>query len=1037
MNIESGGHGGAGDHNRAAPFRSYGILSHNLLTTLALTLLLTIAVAIVAMSANPGYAQEGTERFSSHDTKRLSAEYEQKKAQLDRLQGKLRKCENSTTCDYDSITRIQDEIDQAQQDVPRTAAELARARLQAIQEAPVRGSNVQRTKTLEDKRDALQALSDWSGEQAQASTYYDPSVTSDVDQELDATKSTLENVKVVAQAPRDQPQPGNGAPSGGSGTEGSGGASPLAAVLLLMVLAGGAYHVVRRARGPGGARTMLRRLYTPMMASVREKSLVGRQVEPRTVHAPQQAGEGRVAEKSRPEEDEEAPGGRSPNDNSEEPEDKPAQGSGPEGLPPDEPPPGPEADSKGPSSGLPKAGTGAEVPTTDAPRQIREGLSSQHVSPDRRRRGPKYPMLKRFATDMIAEARRGAYDQMVGRPEELEQLAEILSRRKVSNAALVGLPGTGKTSIVEGLAQRIAVGRVPTTLRESIMVQVDLAGMVAGTKYRGEFEERLTNLLDEIRRATTASREVRSVILFIDELHIVAGAGAAEGSMDAANILKPALARGEIKVIGATTESEYRISIEKDGALKRRFERVSVRALSEEETVEILGRVKGQEETHHGVRVEDSALSTSARLAARYISEQALPASALNLLATACSRAALRGEGMVTQDTVAKVVSRQTGVPVGSLTGCDRERIQHLGESLRAKVIGQEAVVEAVAAALRRSYAGVRDPDRPVGSFLFLGPTGVGKSQTAKELARQVYGGEQNMVRIDMSEYQEQHSISRLIGAPPGYVGHEEAGQLTESIRQRPHGVILLDEVEKAHPKVWDVLLQLLDDGRLTDSQGRTVDFRNTVVIMTSNMGSREIGEAAWSGRPLNEKAVREMLIRHGMRPELPPRVDRIAAFSPLSHESVRSIARLEIARLSANLESEHGAKLRATDAVVGWVAEQGYDPAEGARPLRKVISAHIQNRLADLILEEGLGRGDVISVDLGLDGEVVVERRHSGRSSASVSSGEREDISAEELDRLYRQRPSEEAPEEPREDGFEEDQDDGLPPDEPPPRRS
>lgn len=585
---------------------------------------------------------------------------------------------------------------------------------------------------------------------------------------------------------------------------------------------------------------------------------------------------------------------------------------------------------------------------------------------------PSYRMLRTHAKDMTAAAARGKYDEMVGRSDELEQAVEILARRKESNAALVGPAGSGKTSLVEGLAQRVAAGDVPASLQRTMIFEVDLAGMVAGAKYRGEFEERLKGLLSEVEHLKANTANLDNVILFVDEMHTIAGAGAAEGSVDAAQILKPALASGELQLVGATTEAEYRNSIEKDAALKRRFERVSISALTEEQTVEVLGRTKAAEERHHGVSVVDSALAASARLAARYVGEQALPSSATNLLASACSRAAMRGDAEVTEQTVAEVIARQTGVPVGSLTGSERERIQHLGESLKMKVIGQDTACEAVAAAVRRSYAGVRDPKRPVGSFLFLGPTGVGKSQTAKELARQVYGGEEYMVRIDMSEYQEQHSVSRLIGAPPGYVGHEEAGQLTEAVRQKPHSVVLLDEVEKAHEKVWDAFLQVLDDGRLTDGQGRTVDFSNAVIIMTSNLGSREIGQAAQGGQPLSAEALREMVIERGMRPELPPRMDALIAYEPLSIESVNQIARLELERVSADLQREHGASLKASEAAVGWVAQQGYDPAEGARPLRRVIAANVQDALADIVLSGGLQRGETVVLDTSGDGLIL-----------------------------------------------------------------
>ena len=587
----------------------------------------------------------------------------------------------------------------------------------------------------------------------------------------------------------------------------------------------------------------------------------------------------------------------------------------------------------------------------------------------------------------------------------------MLSRRTKNNPVLIGDPGVGKTAIVEGIAQRILDGDVPGTLRDRRVVALDLGGVVAGTRYRGDFEERLKKIIDEIRDHSD------ELIVFIDELHTVVGAGGAEGAMSAANMLKPALARGELHIIGATTIDEYRKNIEKDAALERRFQPIMVPEPSVTDTVEILRGLRDRYEAHHQVRFTDEALVAAAELSDRYITDRFLPDKAIDLIDQAGARVRLRsvtpardlreaerqleerrrekdqavaaedyerasqlrdeiaelenqagtngrpgpqGVPEVTAADIAQVVARSTGIPVSQLTEEEKERLRRLEEHLHARVIGQDEAVVAVAEAVRRSRAGLGDPDRPIGSFLFLGPTGVGKTELARALAEALFGSEDRMVRIDMSEFQERHTVSRLVGAPPGYVGYEEAGQLTEAVRRTPYAVLLLDEIEKAHNDVFNILLQLLDDGRLTDGQGRTVDFKNTVVIMTSNLGSDLIA-GCWAtgfttGDPgqAADDSLRDRLmsrLREQFRPEFLNRIDDIVIFRQLDEVQLRQITRLLLEETKRRLHAQH-ITVDFTPEAVDWLAQRGFQPAFGARPLRRTIQREVDNQLSARLLD-------------------------------------------------------------------------------------
>ena len=629
------------------------------------------------------------------------------------------------------------------------------------------------------------------------------------------------------------------------------------------------------------------------------------------------------------------------------------------------------------------------------------------------------PTLDEYSRDLTQMAREGKLDPVIGRAEEVETTIEILSRRTKNNPVLIGDPGVGKTAIVEGLAQRIVNDEVPETLVGRRVLALDLSGLVAGTQYRGQFEERLKQVVDE------ASENPEGQILFIDELHTVVGAGAAEGSMDASNMLKPALARGELHVVGATTVDEYRKNVEKDAALERRFQPVLVGEPSVDDTIDILRGLKDRYEAHHRVKITEEAIVAAAELSDRYVTDRFLPDKAIDLMDQASARVRLRSktkprdtkeleeevarlgrekdqavsaedfgraqelkgrvEGLrseldgsrdgarrpvaeVTAEDIAEVVSRATGIPVSQLTQEERERLMRLEEQLHERVVGQDEAVTAVAEAIRRARAGLSDPNRPIGSFLFLGPTGVGKTELARTLAEALFGDEAAMVRIDMSEFQERHTVSRLVGAPPGYVGYEEAGQLTESVRRRPYSVLLLDEIEKAHPDVFNILLQILDDGRLTDSQGRTVDFKQTVIIMTSNMGAQRIQAHARRDESFEElKDDMMQILKNTLRPEFVNRIDEVIVFRSLGKEQIGEIARLLLDRTTRRLRAQ-GIEVEFTEGAVGLIGEEGFDPEFGARPLRRTIQRRVDNELASMVLSGSLDPGDRVVV--GADGE-------------------------------------------------------------------
>jgi ATP-dependent Clp protease ATP-binding subunit ClpC len=630
------------------------------------------------------------------------------------------------------------------------------------------------------------------------------------------------------------------------------------------------------------------------------------------------------------------------------------------------------------------------------------------------------PRLDEFGRDFTQLAREGKLDPVIGRADEIEQTIEILSRRTKNNPVLIGDPGVGKTAIVEGIAQRIVNDEVPETLAGRRLMGLDLAGLIAGSKYRGEFEERLKTVIDEV----TASEG--QTILFIDELHTVVGAGAAEGAMDAGNMLKPALARGELHVIGATTLDEYRKNVEADPALERRFQPVLVREPTVDETIEILHGLKDRYEAFHRVRISDEAIVAAAELSDRYVRDRFLPDKAIDLIDQASARVRLRTktkddetrsaeEGIrrlererdqatsaenydraselrdqiearrgeleerrkgrqrapeVTVEDIAEVVSRATGVPISQLTAEERERLLRLEQQLHERVVGQDEAVEAIAEAVRRSRAGLGDPNRPIGSFLFLGPTGVGKTELARALAEILFGSEELMVRFDMSEFQERHTVSRLVGAPPGYVGYEEAGQLTEQVRRRPYSVLLFDEIEKAHPDVFNILLQILDDGRLTDSQGRTVDFKNSVVIMTSNLGADRIQEHARREESFDELKVDLMqILRRSFRPEFINRIDEIIVFRALTEDQIHQITRLLLDRLARRLRAQQ-IEVEFSDDAVELLAREGFDREFGARPLRRAIQRMVENELSRLVLGGKVNAGDGVYVD-ALEGEL------------------------------------------------------------------
>ena len=580
-------------------------------------------------------------------------------------------------------------------------------------------------------------------------------------------------------------------------------------------------------------------------------------------------------------------------------------------------------------------------------------------------------ILDQYSRDLTELALSGATDPVVGRESEILRAVQILSRRTKNNPVLVGEPGVGKTAVAEGLAMLVARGEAPAELARKRIVSLDIPAMLAGTKYRGDFEERVKAVLKDVKRAG-------DVILFIDELHTIIGAGSAEGAIDAANILKPALGRGEVQMIGATTPEEYRRHIEKDAALERRFQPVKVSEPSRENSLLMLGGVRPSLEKHHRVKISDAALTAAVDLSARYINDRFLPDKAIDLIDEAAAHIRVCGGGLVTAEDIAEVVSVWTGIPVANLSADETKRLKNMESILHRRVIGQNEAVTAVARAIRRGRVGLSDPDRPIGSFLFLGPTGVGKTELCRALAEAVFGESDAMIRLDMSEYMEKHAVSKLIGSPPGYVGYEDGGQLTERVRRRPWSVVLFDEIEKAHEDVWSILLQIMDDGRLTDSAGRVVSFRSTIIVMTSNVGAKAISD----GRPSlgfasgggDESAVMRIRIndelRRTFKPEFLNRIDDTIVFRRLSRADMRSIAERMLLSVAERFEAL-GMTLAVPDAVVDYLAERGYDERYGARPLRRAIRSMIEDKAAELMLSGSLGRGD--AVQARLDGNSLV----------------------------------------------------------------
>jgi ATP-dependent Clp protease ATP-binding subunit ClpC len=576
-------------------------------------------------------------------------------------------------------------------------------------------------------------------------------------------------------------------------------------------------------------------------------------------------------------------------------------------------------------------------------------------------------ILTKFTENLTEMAKNGQLMPVVGRENEVNRMIEILGRKIKNNPVLIGDPGVGKTAIVEGLAQRIVSKQVPEFLKGKTILKLDLARLVAGTKFRGEFEERLKKLIDVLKKRT-------DVILFIDELHTVVGAGAAEGALDAGNILKPELARGTLRVIGATTVEEYRKHIEKDKALARRFQVIFVPEPTIEETVEILKGLKTKFEEFHNVSITDKAIEFAAKMSARYITDRFLPDKAVDLIDEAAARAKIDGKSEISEEDIANVIERWTGIPVGKIMGDEKEKIKNLEKIIHEKFVDQEDAVKIVSNAIKMSRAGIRNPKRPLGVFLFLGPTGVGKTELAKRLADVLFGSEKALIRIDMSEYMEKHSVARLIGAPPGYVGHEEGGQLTEQVRRRPYSVVLFDEIEKAHPEVFNVLLQLFDDGRLTDGKGTTVDFRNTLIIMTSNIGSDVIMQDIEEGfEDLIEKHIEEEMRRH-FRPELINRIDAAVVFKPLKREHIKEIILIYLKELNERLE-DRKIRVELDESMMDYLATEGYVPSMGARPLRRLFENTIEFKLAELIIDEKVKENDTVKFfwkDEGLYWEIV-----------------------------------------------------------------
>ena len=643
-------------------------------------------------------------------------------------------------------------------------------------------------------------------------------------------------------------------------------------------------------------------------------------------------------------------------------------------------------------------------------------------------KGSATPTLDQYSRDLTVMASEGRLDPVVGRDKEIIRLIQILSRRSKNNPCLVGEPGVGKTAIVEGLAQKIVNGMVPDSVKDKRVVVLDMSGMVAGSKYRGEFEERIRNVIDEVRAN-------KGILLFIDELHTIIGAGGAEGALDASNILKPSLSRGEIQLIGATTQEEYRRYIEKDAALERRFQPVTVEEPTEQETLEILKGLRPYYEKHHGVTIEDEALEAAVKMSVRYINDRFLPDKAIDIIDEAASKVQLGGYRSVpeidqfeaeireilqqkelaikkadlsmakelqqrqneieeqiqsckvkeerrnkrkhltvTENSVADIVSDWTKIPVKKLTDGETKRLAALEKELHKRVIGQNEAVKAVAQAVKRGRVGLKDPHRPIGSFLFLGPTGVGKTELSKALAEAVFGSDQAMIRVDMSEYMEKHSVSKLIGSPPGYVGYDEGGQLSEKVRRNPYSVLLFDEIEKAHPDVFNILLQVLDDGHITDAHGRKVDFKQTIIIMTSNVGAQAIIEPKKLGfmSEKDDKQDYERMksgvmeeVRRLFKPEFLNRIDEIMVFHPLKKPEIKKIVNILLKNLVKRCEEQLGIELKISESVKDYLAESGFDSKYGARPLRRAIQNRLEDPMANKILDGGIKTGDTVKIQL------------------------------------------------------------------------
>lgn len=669
------------------------------------------------------------------------------------------------------------------------------------------------------------------------------------------------------------------------------------------------------------------------------------------------------------------------------------------------------------------------------------GGMNMHPSEEGAREG-KEQALEEYGKNLNRLAKEGKIDPVIGRSKEIERVIQILIRRTKNNPALIGEPGVGKTAIAEGLAQRIIAGEVPELLKDKEIITVDMGGLVAGSKYRGDFEERVKRIIEEVKQR-------QNVILFIDELHTIVGAGSAEGSLDAANILKPELARGEIQLIGATTLDEYRKHIEKDAALERRFQPVTVDAPSVEDAIEILNGIKDKYEAFHSVAIEEAAVEAAVKLSDRYINDRQLPDKAIDLIDEACSRVRLRNNmapadiqemeaniehltneleaaiqsqafekaaelrdekkvvqekltsareawdkenktshQVVTEEDIAEIVANWSGVPVTKLKEEDSQRLLRMEEILHQRVVGQDEAVKAVSKAVRRAHSGLKDPKRPIGSFLFLGPTGVGKTELAKALAESLFDDENAMIRIDMSEYMEKFAVSRLTGAPPGYVGYDEGGQLTERVRRKPYSVVLFDEIEKAHPDVFNILLQVLDDGRLTDSQGRVVDFKNTVIIMTSNLGSqamqnnKALGFTSAEATDVQQKNDYEALkknvmgyVKKAFRPEFINRIDDIVVFHPLTDTEIEQIVGLMLGDLRKRL-AEQDMTLEISEEALKAIAKVGFDPEYGARPLRRAIQNEVEDLLSDALLAGTYTNGDVIQIDADAEGKIVLKNK-------------------------------------------------------------